>query len=176
VEFVCGQRAVKTARRDYRMLSESASLLSAHLGDVPQQVRKLQDEGRTSRKLREQLLEELADLHAARLLAETPETHGRKIVVRTYPDRDLTFIKLLAQRITRQGDHALALLGSTLEPPSIVFSQTTGQPFDMGALMKNTLNRLGGRGGGSKDMAQGGPQNAAMIPKALEELAASLNT
>ena len=111
----------------------------------------------SSRKSREQLLEELADLYACRLLAETPESGGRKIIVRTFPDRDLTFIKLLAQRLTRQSAGVVALLGVTSEPPALVFAQSPGQPFDMGKLMKEMLARLGGRGGGSKDMAQGGP-------------------
>jgi alanyl-tRNA synthetase len=40
VEFVCGQRAVRMARRDYGALSEAAGLFSAQLWDVPEQIRK----------------------------------------------------------------------------------------------------------------------------------------
>jgi alanyl-tRNA synthetase len=174
VEFVCGKRAVYTARRDYAVLAESGGLLSSHIWDIPQQVRKMQEESRASRKSREQLLEELADLYASRLLAETPESGGRKIIVRTFPDRDLTFIKLLAQRLTRQSPGAVAFLGTTCDQPAIVFAQSSGQPFDMGALMKEMLMRLGGRGGGSKDMAQGGPAQVEEMEAALAELAARL--
>jgi alanyl-tRNA synthetase len=174
VEFVCGKRAVATARRDYKVLAESGSLLSSHVWDVPQQVGKLQEESRASRKSREQLLEELADLYAGRLLAETPDSGGRKIIVRTFPDRDLTFIKLLAQRLTRQSAGAVALLGVASDQPALVFAQSSGQPFDMGALMKEILSRLGGRGGGSKDMAQGGPAQVEGMEAALSELASRL--
>ncbi len=174
VEFVCGKRAVATARRDYTALAESASLLSSHIWDVPQQVRKAQEEARASRKSREQLLEELADLYAVRLLEETPESSGRKIVVRTFPDRDLTFIKLLAQKLTRQAANAIALLAATAEPPALVFAQSPGQPFDMGVLVKEVLSRLGGRGGGTRDMAQGGPVQVEGIDAALTEIAAKL--
>jgi len=174
VEFVCGKRAVATARRDYTVLAESGGLLSSHIWDVPQQVRKLQEESQASRKSREQSLEELADLYASRLLAETPENGGRKIVVRTFSDRDLTFIKLLAQRLTRQSTGVVAFLGITSDQPGLVFAQSPGQPFDMGGLMKETLARLGGRGGGSKDMAQGGPTQIEGVEGALAELAARL--
>ncbi len=85
VEFVCGKRAVGTARRDYATLAESAGLLSTHLWDVPQQVRKLQDEARALQRSAEHTLDELADLYAVRMLAETPESGGRKIVVRVFP-------------------------------------------------------------------------------------------
>jgi alanyl-tRNA synthetase len=174
VEFVCGKRAVATARRDYSVLAESGGLLSSHIWDIPQQLRKLQEEARAVRKSGEHLLEELAALYASRLLAETPESGGRKIIIRTLPDRDLTFIKLLAQRLTRQSAGVVALLGTTSEPPALVFAQSPGQQFDMGGLMKEMLARLGGRGGGSKDMAQGGPTRIEGLEPALAELAAQL--
>jgi len=175
VEFVCGKRAVATARRDYSVLAESGGLLSTHIWDVPQQVRKVQEESRASRKSQEQLLEELADVYASRLLAETPESGGRKIIVRTFFDRDQTFIKLLAQRLTRQSSAVVAFLGVTFADPALVFAQSAGQPFDMGALMKEMLARMGGRGGGSKDMAQGGPARVDGMETALAELAARLH-
>lgn len=174
-EFVCGKRAVATARRDYMTLAESAALFSSHLWDVPQQVRKSQDEARASRKSGEHVLAELADLHAQRLLAETPETNGRKVIVAKFPDRDLTFIKLLAQKITRLSSNALALLAATSDSPALVFAQSQGQPFDMSALMKESLSKLGGRGGGSKHMAQGGPTQSQDLESTLRALAASLS-
>ena len=67
----------------------------------------------------------------------------------------------------------VALLATTSPQPSLVFAQSPGQPFDMGALMKETMTKLGGRGGGSKDMAQGGFR----MPKEsspLKEIAATL--
>lgn len=175
VEFVCGKRGVGTARHDYSVLAESGGLLSSHIWDIPQQLRKLQEEARAARKSGEYLLEELAALHASRLLAETPESGSRKIIIRTFPDRDLTFIKLLAQRLTRQSAGVVALLGTTSAPPALVFAQSAGQPFDMGGLMKDALVRLGGRGGGSKDMAQGGPTQVEGVEAALNEIAVQLH-
>jgi alanyl-tRNA synthetase len=172
VEFVCGKRALATARRDYTTLAESAALLSTHVWDLPQQIRKAQEESRGSRKSREQLLEELADVYAARMLAESAEKDGRRIVIRILHDRDASFIKLLAQRLTRQSSDVVALLGCTLSPTTLVFAQSPGQPFDMGALMKEALAHLGGRGGGSKDMAQGGPAKVEGLEDVLKELAA----
>jgi alanyl-tRNA synthetase len=175
IEFVCGKRAVATARRDYTVLAESGALLSSHIWGIPQQVRKIQEESRASRKSREQLLEELADSNATRLLAETAENGGRKIIVRTFSDRDLTFIKLLGQRLTRQTAGVVALLAVTSDQPALVFAQSSGQPFDMGTLMKGVLARLGGRGGGSKDMAQGGPVRIEGLDAALAEIAVRLH-
>ncbi len=171
VEFVAGQRAVSTARRDYTTLTEAAGLFSAHIYDVPQQARKALDEIRSLRKQAEQSQEELATAQAAPLLAETAEANGRKLVIRTFAGRDLNFVKLLAQKLTRLSSNAVALLATTSPQPALVFAQSAGQPFDMGALMKETMAKLGGRGGGSKDMAQGGIPNADGVDAALNAVA-----
>jgi alanyl-tRNA synthetase len=175
VEFVAGQRGVATARRDFTTLTETAALFSAHVYDVPQQARKSLEEIRGLRKAAEQSQEELAAAQAAALLAETPETGGRKIVVRAFADREMSFLKLLAQKLTRLSSNAVALLATTSPQPSLVFAQSAGQPFDMGALLKETMAKLGGRGGGSKDLAQGGVPKADGIEAALAELSSRIS-
>jgi alanyl-tRNA synthetase len=174
VEFVAGQRAVATARRDFTTLTETGALFSAHIYDVPQQARKSLEEIRNLRKQREQADEELAEAQAAALLAETPEFSGRKLVIRTFADREMNSLKLLAQKLTRRAPNVIALLATTSPQQSVVFAQSAGQPYDMGALMKQTLSKVGGRGGGSKDMAQGGVPNANGIDSALKDAGASL--
>ena len=175
VEFVCGERAISTARHDYTVLTEAAALFSAHIWDVPQQVRKLLNEDKASRKAREQLVVQLSELYARQMLAETPESKGRKLVVRVFSDQDVLFIKLLAQKLTRLESQTVALLGTTSGQPSLVFAQSPGQAFDMGKLMKEAMAKLGGRGGGSKDLAQGGVPQVAGVEGIVEELRAKLS-
>jgi alanyl-tRNA synthetase len=176
VEFVCGQRAVKTARHDYLALTEAAGLFSGHIWDVPQQVKKSLEEIKTAGKAREHLLAELADLEASRLLAETSPQNQRKVVVRSYADRDLAYIRLLAQKLTRTELNVVALLATSADPVSIVFAQSKGMPFDMSALLKETVAKLGGRGGGSKDMAQGGVSSAVNLDTMITELGSRLTS
>ena len=176
VEFVCGLRAVGTARRDYSTLTEAAGLYSSHLWDLPQQIRKAQEEVKAVRRSREQLQEELAELYAAGILSQAEPVNGRKMITRVFTDRDLGFIKLLAQKLTRVESNVVALLGCTSGQPSLVFAQSAGLPFDMGALMKEALAKLGGRGGGSKDMAQGGPADLQRMGSVLVECVRTLNS
>jgi alanyl-tRNA synthetase len=164
VEFVCGMRAVATARKDFETLTEAAGVFSTHIYEIPTQVRKLIEEEKAGAKREHKLLEEIASLTADALLASLGDA---KTVVRFYADRDLAFIKLLAQRLTRQGA-VVALLGCGGTQPGVVFAQAPGLANDLGALMKEALGELGGRGGGNKDMAQGGAQDASKIEAVLE--------
>ncbi len=182
VEFVCGQRAVHMARRDYGALNEAAALFSTQLWDVPEQIRKNLEENRLLRKQKEEALEQLAELMAVAALRDLQVTNGRKIVVRAFTDRDITFAKLFAQKVTRAGTPAIALVASTIDPPGLVFAQTSpqgpsgapGSTADMGALLKQVLSSVGGRGGGSRDFAQGGVPAGGNVEKLLLQAAGTI--
>jgi len=156
VEFVCGLRAVRMARRDYSALTEAAALFSAQLWDVPEQIRKTAEESKLARKQKDDALDELAAFMALADLRDQAEINGRKVVVRAFSDRNISFAKLYAQKVTRADMPAIALVASAVDPPGMVFAQTNGGTADMGALLKQVLSSVGGRGGGSRDFAQGG--------------------
>jgi alanyl-tRNA synthetase len=154
VEFVCGMRAVNVARRDYTMLTEAAVLYSSHIYDVPEQIRKSLAESKAAGKAQHKLLEELAEFYSERMLAQS--AGSPEVITQFFPDRDAIFIKLLAQKLTAGKSNVVALLGSGVGQPTLVFAQSAGQKTNMGQLMKDVMAQLGGRGGGSADMAQGG--------------------
>jgi alanyl-tRNA synthetase len=164
VEFVCGDRAVRMARRDYSALSEAAAIFSAQLWDVPEQIRKGSQESKLVRKQKDDALDELAALMGLAALEDQQDTNGRKIIVRAFSDRDTSFAKLFAQKVTRASTPAIALVASTMDPPGLIFAQTPahssggppGSTADMGALLKQVLSSVGGRSGGTRDFAQGG--------------------
>jgi len=173
VEFVCGLRAVAAARRDFEILTSAAALFSAHIYDLPAQIRKALDDAKAAGKQRHKLEEEIAQLMASRLLAETPGQSGIRLVVRSLADRELPFVKLLAQKLTAQPG-VVALLAAAGAQPALVFAQSAGGRFDMGALMKEAMSALGGRGGGSSDLAQGGVPAGADLEAALARAAEAL--
>jgi alanyl-tRNA synthetase len=184
VEFVCGDRAVRMARRDYSALSEAAALFSAKLWDVPDQIRKSVEESKTLRKQKDDALDQLVELMALAALHNQPEKNGRKIIVRGFSDRDISFAKLFAQKVTRTATPAVALVASTVDPPGLVFAQTPaqasgtapGSAADMGALLKQVLSSVGGRGGGSRDFAQGGVPAGCNVEQLLQQAAGTIGS
>jgi alanyl-tRNA synthetase len=137
-------------------------------------VRKSQEEVRRADKGREELLVELAELMASRLLAEAQAIAGRKVIVRNFADRDAGFVKLLAQKATRLAPKVVALVASEIVPASVVFASSPGLDCDMGATLKKALTRVGGRGGGSKEFAQGGVPAGTNISDLLNQAAKDL--
>jgi alanyl-tRNA synthetase len=174
VEFVCGDRAVRIARRDYGALSEAAGLFSTKLWDVPEQIRKNTEENRALRKQKDEAIEQLAEAMALADLHAQPEKAGRKIVVRSFPDRDASFAKLFAQKVARASMPAVALVASATDPPGVVFTQSAGGSGDMGALLKQVLSEVGGRGGGGRDFAQGGVPAGCDVDELLRRAAGTI--
>jgi len=176
VEFVCGLRAVRTARRDYSTLTEAAALYSSHIYDVPEQIRRSVAETKAAAKAQHKLLEELAELYAERMLAQS--SGSPRLITQVFPERDVLFIKLLAQKLTAGHRDVVALLAAGAGQPTLVFAQAPGQKSNMGQLMKEAMAQLGGRGGGSADLAQGGvPEGAAgfeRLKSLLQETASKL--
>ncbi len=173
IEFVCGLRAVAIARRDFQALTDAGTVFSAHIWDVPAQARKSLDEIRAAQKTQHRLLEEVAELQAAQLvqgLAGQSSASGLNVVVQFFSERDLGFIKMLAQKLMK-AEKTVALLGCAGSQPAIVFAQTPGLAHDMGALMKEAVQKMGTRGGGARDMAQGGASDAGAAEQALQDAA-----
>ncbi len=174
VEFVCGGRAVKAARRDFLTLSKAAALYSAPPYDLPEQISKQQEELKLQQKAQARLTEELAELLAVQLMNETEERNGRTIIARVFADRDAMFAKLLAQKLSRNGKATIALLAAPKPTPTLVFARSQDQELDVGALLKDIVNAVGGRGGGGKDLAQGGvPESSdleALLSQAVQRI------
>ena len=174
LSFVCGLRATRVAHRDDGLLTELAAALSIQRESLPEAVERKRTEAKQSAKEKQKLREELADYHAARLLVEDPIEDGRRVVVRTFADRDAAYIKLLASRIVAAAPHTIALLASTeQEPASVVLAHSLDlDKLHCGQLLTSALADEGLRGGGSATMAQC-QAPAAVLARVVDALSAS---
>ena len=98
---------------------------------MPEQVRKSLAESKAAGKAQHKLLEELAELTAERLLAQASGTP--RVIIQLFAERDATFIKLLAQKLTAANSGAVALLASGAGQPTLVFAQSPGGKSNMGS-------------------------------------------
>jgi alanyl-tRNA synthetase len=169
VEFVCGLRAVAAARKDFETLTAAAELFSAHIYELPAQIRKALDESKAASRGRQKLLEEIAEYEAEKL-ARSAEPHGDYVVAsRIYSDRDAAFIKLVAQKFAAS-TKGVALLGALEGQPTVVLAQNPALAFNCGAMIKDALAAVGARGGGPRDMAQGGTPDGDKLKAVIADL------
>jgi alanyl-tRNA synthetase len=162
VEFVCGLRAARTARNDFNRLTEAARQLSVGFEEVPQAILRLQADAKQAAKHTLRLTNELAQYQAAELVAQTPVEAGLRRVqlqLTAANQVDSSYAKMLASKIAAQAKQTVAMIGWKPEdssaPATVVLSRSGDLDFDCGTVLRTTLATHGGRGGGSRDMAQG---------------------
>jgi alanyl-tRNA synthetase len=167
-EFVCGARAGLAARTDFAVLGEAARLLSCPASEVPAMVGRALEERQEGYRARQRLTEELAEVQALMLLA----TEGRAgkaghpgVVSRVLSDSEAGYMRLLATKIVAQ-PHVRALLAT--RSGQIIFAQSPGLEGDMNALLRDCLSAAGGKGGGTRDFAQGSVPDPNRVDSVLD--------
>jgi alanyl-tRNA synthetase len=160
VEFVCGGRALTAARSDFAALSDAAQLFSCGFAEVPAMVARALEKSQASRREGQRLVERLAELEAQALAAD-----GR-VIVHVFEDADAGYLRLLAARLVAKPG-TIALL-ATRAGGHVVFAQSSGSGADMNVLLQEMLSSAGGKGGGSRDFAQGTVPGAARLEEFVE--------
>ncbi len=167
LEFLCGMRALRAARRDFSLLSEAARLFSGALEDVPTLVAKQSEELKAAQRANQKLVEGLAEYRAFELWSDTAGAGERRIVKHILEPEEHAQAKRVAHAIARRPS-SVALIGVKGKPAALFFAQSSGGPDDMGAILKQTVAQVGGKGGGARDFAQGGGLDEARLGDALQ--------
>jgi alanyl-tRNA synthetase len=167
VEFVCGSRALA----DYRLANTTAfavaRLFSAERDSSPELVaRAIQDNRSTKKRVRD-LLELAMIAEASEMLAASAGSGGFKIVHAVFEGRDAEELRVLAAKIV-QREPSVALLATKYAGAArLVFARSASLEQNMGQLLAEACEALGGRGGGKPDMAQGGGPNTEKLEEVI---------
>jgi alanyl-tRNA synthetase len=164
IEFVCGLRALRRARADFRTLSEISRSLSVPLEDTPALVAAQIERVKHLEKTCQRLASEAAQ-HEGRELYEatSPDARGiRQVTLRGIIDDAM---RTRAQAFA-QGPMAVFLAVSE-DPPSILLAASADSGIHAGELVKSAVTAAGGRGGGNRALAQGRVATAAGLEQAM---------
>jgi alanyl-tRNA synthetase len=167
IEFVCGLRAIRRARQDFKTLSEISRLVSVPFEETPALVAAQVEKARSLEKVAARLAAELAKREGAELYAATaPDGEGvRRATQRGAIDDAM---RARAQAFV-QGSKAVFLAISE-NPPSVLLAASADAGVHAGDRVKAAVTSAGGRGGGNAGLAQGSVPDA----KALESVVAQL--
>jgi alanyl-tRNA synthetase len=174
VEFVCGRRALLDYREANNTAVAVARLFSADRDATPDLVAGAIKETKTLKKRIRELLELAMTAEASRLLKDAARVGEFKLVRAVFDDRELEEIRVLATKIVEQ-EAAVALLGTKdAAAARLVFARSGSLPQNMGQLLTEACQVLGGRGGGKPDLAQGGGPELHRLDEAIALAAAKV--
>ncbi len=161
LEFRCGGRALIDYSDKHRVISTLAAEMNCRFPEVPDNVAKLRAELKAAQTSLKELREQLVEYEAVKLLAEATHANGYALIAASFEGRDAGELRLLASRLTAGGS-VVALMGTSGEKAQLIFARSADLAFNMGALLKDAVSKLGGRGGGQPAFAQGGGVTATI--------------
>ncbi len=159
VEFVCGGRALRAAREDFRLLTEISRTTSASFEDAPAFVAAQIEKAKTLEKTCQRLGTELAKREGGELHAATaPGDDGIRRVVQRGPIDDA--VRVRAQAFVAGGK--AVFLAVSEDPAAVLLAASADSGVHAGNRVKEAVSAAGGRGGGNQTVAQGSVPASAL--------------
>ena len=175
-EYAAGRYAVERWQDTERLLRSAADELQVAPAEVPNSAKRFFGEWKEQRKSLETLNARLAELESQAAAGKAEQVNGVRLVVSVLPAAAL---QKTAQEIVAEPGR-VALLAATDGGVRLLFARSPDVRLDMGALLREVIPMVGGRGGGKPDFAQGGGTEAGKVPDCLAaaraKVVASLQT
>lgn len=173
VEFVCGARVLRVLALANERISAAAAALRCAAADVPAAAARAAEEGLARRKEAERLGLALAAAEAGRLDAAAPGAGPVVAAIEAPAPGAPAHLRAVAAALAARG--RIALLGAVEGGRGhLAFARPRGAGPHLGEVVREAAARLGGKGGGAPDAAQGSGPDAAALGAALAEAAAAI--
>ena len=174
LEAVAGELALELLQADEAMIHQLSRQANTGREALPELL--------TTRDHRIVQLER--DLKEAKLKAasggsgaeQVEQVNGTTLVIAQVEGLEGNALRELMDQVRTRHHSAVIVLASTVSPDKVaaLVAVSADLPYDAGALFRAMLPALNGRGGGKKDLAQGGGSNPAGLPEALAAVKAAL--
>ncbi|MBI5069237.1 MAG: alanyl-tRNA editing protein [Deltaproteobacteria bacterium] len=152
VEFLCGGRVVAALGAAGERLARAAAALRCAPAEVAEAAARAADESARARKDAERLLAALAEAEAAGLAAGPDGPVVAEVTVPAGPAAG--WLRALASALAARG--RVAVLGAREgDRAQLCFARPRGPGPSAGEALRAAAAHLGGKGGGSPDLAQG---------------------
>lgn len=169
VEFLVGSRALQDYMRLDRATRELCRSLSIGVPSLPQYVARTQEELASLRRQVKALQEQLLEIEAQELLAQSHRVSGASLVRTVFGGRSVEELKLLAAKVAAHPG-SVAIFGTRGAIPQIVLYRSVDLRLDMGGIIRQVLPLIAGKGGGSPVQAQGAGSRPEGLEQALDQV------
>jgi alanyl-tRNA synthetase len=166
VEFVCGRRAERAARHDFQLVRQTAEKLGCAAEDLVSAASRTLAERDANFKTFRAVVQRLAEAEATLALQTTPPgASGFRVGSRVFEGVPADFLGFFATAFAKS-EKAIALLAAA-DGGHLLFAQHPSAGKDMNAVLKQVLERVGGKGGGTRDFARGRLLDGSHAEKAI---------
>jgi alanyl-tRNA synthetase len=170
VEFLCGGRALSDYRAKNALLMDVAREFTIAHWEVADLVHRLSDDLKQTRRDLQRTRDALLDVEAETLWHRSASLGTIRLVRAQLSGRTLEDLKHLAQRLTGFPRTVVLLAGGEEAEGKayLTFARSADLTANMGDLLRDACQVIGGRGGGRPEFAQGGGSDFSQVTRALD--------
>ncbi len=175
IEAITGEAALEYAREAFQTVHDVQGVVKATPSNVVEKVAALRDEARGLEKEVARLKQKLATSSGGDLTSNAVAVGDIKVLAARLDGADVPTLRDTLDQCKNKLGSAVVLLAAADGDKISLVSGVTKDLTDKvkaGDLMREYATRLGGKGGGRPDMAQGGGSDVAALNDALASLAA----
>ncbi|MGR6451736.1 alanine--tRNA ligase [Pseudomonas plecoglossicida] len=170
IEAVTGAAALAYLNAAEEQVKEAAQLIKGNRDNLIDKLSAVLERNRQLEKQLEQLQAKAASAAGDDLSNAAVEVKGAKVLAARLDGQDGKALLALVDQLKNKLGHAVILLGSEHEGKVVLVAGVTkdlSSQLKAGDLMKQAAAKVGGKGGGRSDMAQGGGVDVAALDQAL---------
>lgn len=171
VEALTGQAALEHVAAEQQQLRQVAGLLGGTPGEAVDKLRALLDRQKKLERELDALKAQAASGATADLAASAVEVGGIKVLAARVEGFDAKALREAVDRLKQQLGDAVVLLAGAADGKAALVAGVSGAalgPVKAGELLSVVAGRIGGKGGGRPDLAQGGGPDGPELAAALD--------
>ncbi len=169
IEALTGEAALAYDQAQAQAAEEAARLVGGPSSELVERIRQVLERQRQLERELEQLRAKLAVGRVEELAARAVDVHGVKAIAARLSEIDARGLRDAADRLRERlrPRCALALAAAQDGRASVVVAVEGHPGLDAGALIRELLAPIGGKGGGRRDLAQGGGSDGPALDRSL---------
>ena len=174
IEAITGEAALHYARDAFQTIHDVAGVLKASADNVVDKAQAIRNEARELEKEVARLKQKLATSSGGDLTSNAVDVSGIKVLAANLEGADVGTLRDTLDQCKNKLGTAVVLLAAVDGDKISLVAGVTKDATDRikaGDVMREFAGRLGGKGGGRPDMAQGGGSDVAALPAVLGSFA-----
>lgn len=174
IELICSKALIEYLMHNNNILEEISTEFKTQADELPKRLEKISEENRSLQKKVSELESKLAAMKTQDLIKEAVDTNYGKLLVKRADGLNMDILKSTCEKFSQKLKNSIIVLASVNEEKVSfvvkVDETLISQGYNAGKIISELAQKLGGKGGGRPNFAQGGAKEVQNLDKALSEI------
>ena len=169
LEFLAGKRAIEDSLKKDKFSNEICRYLNSNEEEAINGIKNLNEKLKEVLEEKKSLEAAVTDYERKEIIQNSEKVEGISIIKKVYDKENVKYISRLATKIIEESKAVVLFAVRNEERVNLVFASSKCiEEVNMGELLKDSISLIDGKGGGSKNLAQGAGKNNSNLDSTMD--------